>query len=95
MSVLRLAVKAEYFNAIKAGTKTEEYRLCTVYWHVRIVRRQYDTVEITLGYPKRGDTSRRLIFPWNGFETKTITHPHFGTEPVKVYAIKLQPKAAA
>ena len=90
MSVLRLAVKAEYFNAIKAGTKTEEYRLCTVYWHVRIVRRQYDTVEITLGYPKRDDESRRMVFPWNGYEMKEITHKHFGDKPVLVYAIKLE-----
>ena len=36
MSVLRLAVKAEYFNAIKAGTKTEEYRQVSEHWFTRI-----------------------------------------------------------
>ncbi|ENN4178965.1 ASCH domain-containing protein, partial [Salmonella enterica subsp. enterica serovar Typhimurium] len=27
--------------------------------------------------------------PYGGYEVKTITHPHFGDEPVKVYAIKV------
>ncbi|EMR6360648.1 hypothetical protein WJV46_003844 [Escherichia coli] len=26
---------------------------------------------------------------YNGYEIKTITHPHFGDKPVKVYAIKV------
>lgn len=25
----------------------------------------------------------------NGYEVKVITHPHFGPEPVKVFAIKV------
>jgi hypothetical protein len=41
------------------------------------------------GYPKRGDTARMLRRPWAGFTLKTITHPHFGTEPVQVFAIKV------
>lgn len=90
MRTLHLALRAEYFNAIKAGEKTEEYRLANAYWFIRLVRREYDQIILTLGYPKRDDESRRLVFPWNGYEMKEITHKHFGDEPVLVYAIKLE-----
>ncbi|EIM6243764.1 ASCH domain-containing protein, partial [Escherichia coli] len=45
---------------------------------------------ITKGYPKRKDFSRRIDVPYNGYEIKTITHPHFGDKPVKVFAIKVK-----
>ncbi|EES3797326.1 TPA: ASCH domain-containing protein, partial [Escherichia coli] len=38
---------------------------------------------------KRDDSSRRIDVPYGGYEVKTITHPHFGDKPVKVYAIKV------
>nr|WP_248697875.1 hypothetical protein [Escherichia coli] len=44
---------------------------------------------ITKGYPKRDDFSRRIDVPYDGYEIKTITHPHFGDKPVKVFAIKV------
>lgn len=31
----------------------------------------------------------RIDVPYNGYEIKTITHPHFGDKPVKVFAIKV------
>jgi hypothetical protein len=34
-------------------------------------------------------TPRQLMRPWRGCEQKYITHPHFGPDPVKVYAIKV------
>ncbi|HFN6802524.1 TPA: hypothetical protein ACHFZX_002678 [Escherichia coli] len=40
-------------------------------------------------YPKRDDSSRRIDVPYGGYEIKTITHPHFGDKPVKVFAIKV------
>ena len=88
---LILAVKREYFEQIKAGTKTEEYRLCSEYWTKRLVARErpYRNVIITLGYPKKDDTERRIVFPYVGWERKTITHKHFGEDPVEVFAIKL------
>ncbi|MEC5010879.1 ASCH domain-containing protein, partial [Escherichia coli] len=49
----------------------------------------YDRLIITKGYPKRDDSSRRIDVPYGGYEVKTITHPHFGDKPVKVYAIKV------
>ncbi|MFT5716010.1 MAG: hypothetical protein ACI9T7_000183 [Oleiphilaceae bacterium] len=86
---LQLALKSEYFDAIKSGEKTEEYRLCTPYWEKRLVNRDYEQIILTKGYPKRNDESRRMYFQYYRYEIKTITHPHFGSEPVKVFAIKV------
>lgn len=89
MATLQLAVKGEYFYAMKRGEKTEEYRLVNPYWGRRIFGRDYDRLIITRGYPRKDDESKRLVMPYDGFEVKTITHPHFGPEPVKVFAIKV------
>jgi hypothetical protein len=86
-------LKAEYFNAIKAGTKPLEFRLVTPYWTRRLVGRVYDAIELTLGYPARDDAARRIRRPWRGFERQTIQHPHFGPEPVEVFAIDVAPTA--
>lgn len=88
---LQLAVKQEYFDQIKAGTKTEEYRLCTPYWERRLnhAHVKFGELIITSGYPKRGDPERTLSFPYVGWSRKTITHPHFGPDPVEVFAIKI------
>ncbi|SFB74710.1 hypothetical protein SAMN05216344_102216 [Polaromonas sp. OV174] len=89
MKTLTLPVKGIYFDQIKAGTKTEEYRLITPHWRKRLEGRTYDQVVITWGYPNRDDAERRLTFPWRGYEVKTIQHEHFGPEPVEVFAIKV------
>ena len=86
---LFLSVKAEYFFEIQSGYKTEEYRLFTPYWRVRLEDRDYSRLLITLGYTPRNCVERRLFFPWRGFRLITITHPHFGLDPVLVYAIRL------
>lgn len=91
MADLVLSLKREYFEAIKAGTKTEENRLRTPFWQKRIDGRAYDRIVLTLGYPARDNHERRLIRPWQGYTIKTITHPHFGPNPVEVYAIKVNP----
>jgi ASC-1-like (ASCH) protein len=87
MADLTLPLKGEYFDAIKAGDKVEEYRLCTEFWERRIEEKQIDRIVLTRGYPKRGDETRRMVRPWRGYEIKEITHPHFGPDPVRVYAI--------
>jgi len=87
---LVLPLKGEYFDAIKAGTKTEEFRLCTPYWEKRIDGRSYDRLVLTRGYPARDDLSRRLVLPWQGYAKKVITHPHFGPKPVSVFAINVK-----
>lgn len=91
MTDLVLPLKACYFNDIRAGTKPEEFRLVTPYWRRRLEGRTYDRIVLTLGYPKRDDTERRLIRPWRGYRVTTITHPHFGPDPVQVFAINVEP----
>jgi len=90
MNDLTIAVKAEYFDQIKAGIKLEEFRLKTDYWHKRLVGRTYRNVVITKGYPKRDDASRRLVFPWRGYVERSITHKHFGADTVEVFAIRVE-----
>lgn len=92
MADLVLPLKREYFEAIRDGSMTEEYRLCTPYWQKRLASPfgLYDRIVLTLGYPARDDHARRLVRPWRGYTIKTITHPHFGPEPVTVYAINVQ-----
>lgn len=90
MSTLRLALKGEYFDAIKAGTKAEEYRLDNDYWQKRLRLREYDTLVLTRGYPRAADHERHIVLPYRGYALKTITHPHFGPDPVKVFAIDVR-----
>lgn len=90
MKILTLHLKSEYFDAIQAGTKTEEYRVKKPYWTKRLVDKEYDEVHILKGYPPKTAKNRRMIFPWRGFVEREICHPFFGDDPVKVYAIKLE-----
>jgi hypothetical protein len=91
LSALVLPLKAEFFNAIKAGTKTEEYRLRNAYWRQRLEGREFAQVVLTLGYPARDNAERRLVLPWRGLRVTTIEHQLFGASPVEVYAIKVAP----
>lgn len=84
---LTLSLKGEYFDAIRDGTKPKEYRLVNEYWSKRLIGRAYSRIELTKGYPKRDDRERRLSRVWRGYEIETIQHPHFGPEPVMVFAI--------
>lgn len=87
MADLVLPLKALYFRQILAGEKPEEFRLCTPYWRRRLEGRTFDRVVLTLGYPARDDTSRRLVRRWRGYRVTTIKHHHFGPHPVEVFAI--------
>jgi hypothetical protein len=89
MKTLHLPLKREYFDAIRAGIKLEEFRLRTPHWCKRLESRQYNQIVLTLGYPSRDDHARRIVLPWRGYTIKTITHPHFGPNPVEVFAINL------
>lgn len=90
MRDLVLPLRAIYFDQIKAGTKPEEFRLVTPFWRRRLEGRTFDRIVLTLGYPKRDDHDRRLIRPWRGYRVITITHPHFGSDPVQVFAIDVR-----
>lgn len=87
MRDLILPLKREYFEQIKAGTKTEDFRLVNDYWCSRLYARVYDRIVLTLGYPKRTDADRRLVLPYKGHVVKRITHPHFGPDSVLVFAL--------
>jgi hypothetical protein len=84
---LVLPVKGIYFDQIKAGTKSHEFRLVNDYWTKRLLGRVYDRVIITKGYPRRDDAEKRIVSPWRGCCIEIITHEHFGSEPVVVFAI--------
>lgn len=89
MKNITIPLNGVYFDQIKAGTKLEEYRLANYYWTKRLLGRNYDRLILTRGYPRKEDEDRRISLKYRGFEVKTITHPHFGPEPVQVFAIKI------
>ncbi len=89
MSILRLPVKRVFFNGIKSGAKVWEYRLYNDYWKKRIEGKIFNSIEITLGYPSKGDTERRIVRPWKGYVVEDIIHPYFGFDSVTVFAIKV------
>ena len=90
MKTLTLNLKREYFEQIKSGIKTEEYRLCTPYWQKRLKGKTFDKIIIKLGYPKNSEIEKILEFKYLGYEIKTIKHKLFGNNLVKVYALKLE-----
>ncbi|RWE59781.1 MAG: ASCH domain-containing protein [Mesorhizobium sp.] len=84
---LTLPLKAEYFDSIRDGAKTEEFRLVTDFWRRRLEGKAFDKIVLTKGYPRLTDHDRRIARPWRGYTVKTITHKHFGPDPVEVFAI--------
>ena len=89
---LVIPLKGIYFDQIRDGEKTEEYRLFNDYWKKRLVNREYDRIILTKGYPKKDDVERRLVVEWRGFVVKIISHEHFGDVPVEVFAIDVSRK---
>ena len=89
MSDLILPVKGIYFDQIRDGSKPHEFRLASDYWAKRLRGRSYRNVILLRGYPKGGgiEGQTRLTREWRGFTDETITHPHFGDDPVNVFAI--------
>jgi hypothetical protein len=95
-SVLVLHVKGKYFDQIRAGTKTEEYREFKPYWQKRLLGKKYAAIVIMKGYPKFSAmcTDNCLDFKWDPatISIVDIRHEQFGPDPVKVFAIKLVKK---
>lgn len=95
MRDLIIPVKGVYFDQIKSGEKTEEYRLVTPFWMSRLHNRDFSAVVLTRGYPKGGgiESVTRLTRCWKGCKIKHLQHPHFGPKTVTVFAIDVsQPK---
>lgn len=54
-------LKKEWFEKIKSGVKTHEYRELKEHWAKRITRlRVNSSISFALGYPKKGDEDRFL-----------------------------------
>lgn len=90
MKTLTLPVKKKWFDQIKSGDKSEEYRLDNSYWQKRLLGKEFDKVIITWGYPRKSDTKRRIVFPWNGYVMKNIESEEWDYVSVRVFAIKLK-----
>jgi hypothetical protein len=86
---LIVPVKGVYFKQIRDGVKPTEFRLTTDYWTKRLVGRTYRNVVMLWGYPAGGGLEglTRLTRKWRGYTRETLTHPHFGPDPVEVFAI--------
>jgi hypothetical protein len=91
MADLVLHLKSKYFQQIKARTKRHEYRLCNSYWTRRLLNRRYDRLVLWDAYKPRSEATV-MTFPYHGYEIRTITHEHFGPDPVKVFAIAAEPE---
>lgn len=95
MKSLHLHVKTVYFDQIKSGEKTEEYRIQNQYWGTRLLdfKAPYGPIQfakVIIYNAYKAGLENRIEFPWRGWELKEITHPHFGNVPKLVYAIKLE-----
>lgn len=86
MADLHLNLKGEYFNQIKSGDKKFEFRLYEK-WAKKLEGKTFDRIWVKHGYPRADDSQKIICRPWLGYEIHTITHPLFGAEPVKVFAI--------
>ena len=84
---LTLHLKKEDFEQLKRGETIEDFRLRTPYWTKRLVGQKHKKVRVLCGYPKRGSKPRQLVCRFRGWEPKVISHPQFGKQPVRVFAI--------
>jgi len=75
---LYLPLKGKWFDLIKAGKKSFEYRLYNEYWKKRLIDRDYKTLILTRGYPRRDDMERRIELPYRGYTIKLIQSEEFG-----------------
>jgi len=95
MSDLVIHVRKIYFDQIKSGEKTEEYRKYSKYWLKRLRDgsgrdRIFDQILIACGYPSKSDHEKWLSFPMDEIVVKKVISPEFGKRPVQVFAISLK-----
>lgn len=87
--ILRLNLKRKWWEQIRDGEKTCEYRLVNDHWSKRLGHADFDEVHLCLGYPPASDESRILKRKFIQVSIETILHEEFGDEPVEVFAIEL------
>lgn len=81
-----MTIKKQYFDEIKAGTKTEGYRLVKPHWVNKLVGKEYTHIIFQNGYSRNAP---RIEAEYLGYEVKNIKHVFFGNEDVSVFALKL------
>ena len=100
MADLILSVKKFWFDEIKTGKKTIEYREVKPYWTKRL-NKKFDRVIIVNGYPKIRDETNSIIFPWSGvsvgslkkdmdFYNQTVDTLNLDSDDVCIYQIFLK-----
>lgn len=52
--------------------------------------KHYDTITITLGYPRTDEKEKIMVFKYNGFKATEIKHKQFGDKLTRVFAISLR-----
>lgn len=67
MKILTLHLKKRWYDMIKSGEKTEEYRAMTDYWLKRLYDKtgepkHFDLLMLCCGYPAANDKTRRMLF---------------------------------
>lgn len=83
---LFLIVTGKYFDAIRSGEKTSEYRLVTEYWVKRLTRKNWKHVIFQLGYGGDQRIRKKIV----EIKLSTILHEHFGDNPVEVFEIVIE-----
>lgn len=89
--ILTLSLKRKWFDLIKSGVKTEEYRELKHYWSKRLNLgygkfKEFDKVAFTMGYPKADDESRRIEFKNPKIRIDT-GRKEWGAKPHKMYFV--------
>jgi len=56
VKILHLVLTHKWFDKIKSGEKTKEYREAKPYWNKRLGYKKYDLVKFRLGYAKNAET---------------------------------------
>ena len=74
---------------IESGVKKEEYRVFNDFWKKRILDKNYTHVQFALGYPKKGDFSKRMTFEINGIEHREGNEEWGAENGVKYIVIKI------
>lgn len=72
MLTLKIVIKGEYFDRIKAGSKSTEFRDVTPFWTSRLYtkegkKRTYEKIEFINGYNK---DARRMLTQYGGVSKK-------------------------
>lgn len=66
MKILNLTLKKQWFDMIKSGEKTEEYREIKPYWNTRLLNQEYDFILFRNGYDK---DSPEILIECKGIRT--------------------------